>query len=64
MGGNSFFQEFEYGASSEGYCTYERMVVNLSNAPKSLRLFILVLNSSIYLVIPESNIEEEKMFWR
>ena len=29
MGRNNFWQEFEYGASYEVYCTYERMVLQL-----------------------------------
>ena len=29
MGRNNFWQEFEYGASYEVYCTYERIVLQL-----------------------------------
>ena len=29
MGRNNFFQDFEYGASDEGFCTYEWMVLQI-----------------------------------
>ena len=46
MGRNNFFQEFEYGASAQGYWTYDRMVLQLEYCTNILEY----LHPGIYFI--------------
>ena len=46
MGRNHFYQDFEYGASYEGYWTYGQMVLQLDNSANILE----DLHTGIYFI--------------
>ena len=48
MGRNTFCQEFEYGASAEGYCIYDRIVLQIEDCNDIIKALHLV----IYFIFP------------
>ena len=46
MGSNNFYQNFEYGAIAEGYCTYDRMVLQLQDCVDILK----DIHTGVYLI--------------